>query len=146
MNAEVLWNLFVKKTGTKHTEYDAWQFGDSPDELLRLVLTGQKTATSSLFDLYELEGEELPKVGEYSVILNSNDEATCIIKNTAVNVIPFSAVRSKHAFKEGEGDRSLLYWKSVHRRFFSDELRTINRTFTEDLLVVLEEFEVVFCI
>lgn len=39
-----------------------------------------KTATCSAYDLYHAEGEPIPKVGDYSIILNSDGEAVCIIK------------------------------------------------------------------
>ena len=75
MKAQELWD---KYTTDKSLTYEAWAFGDDPDGLAQLVVDGIKTATSSAYMFYELENEEIPKVGEYSVILNSKDEAVCI--------------------------------------------------------------------
>ena len=47
------------------------------------------------------------------------------------------------ASKEGEGDRSLEYWRTVHRRFFTEELQEPGLPFDEKLELVCEEFEVV---
>lgn len=124
--------------------YDAWAFGADADRLAQLVLSGEKTATSSAYPLYEIEGEELPKTGEYSVILDSNDNAVCIVITTRVYIIPFSQVSEQHAYLEGEGDRTLDYWRDVHRDFFADELKGAGLEFTEEMLVVCEEFEVVY--
>ena len=66
-----------------------------------------KTATCSAALLYELEQEEYPKEGDYSVILDSTGNAVCIIRTTKVSVLPFDLVSERHAWKEGEGDRSL---------------------------------------
>ena len=30
-------------------------------------------------------------------------------------------VSEEHAYKEGEGDRSLAYWRAVHEEFFTKE-------------------------
>jgi uncharacterized protein YhfF len=49
-----------------------------------------------------------------------------------------------HVYKEGEGDRSLEYWRKVHIDFLTHELSEINKTFTENTLVVCEEFELVY--
>ena len=125
-------------------DYEAWAFGDDPDTLAELVRTGIKTATASAYPLYELEGEELPKAGEYSVILDTNDEAVCIICTTKVYVTPYRAVTAEQAYKEGEGDRSLDYWRRVHEAFFFREMAEAGLTFTEDMGVVCEEFEVVY--
>ena len=45
---------------------------------------------------------------------------------------------------EGEGDKSLRYWREVHKNFFKRELEALNMEFIEDMLVVFEEFEVVY--
>ena len=139
MTAQEMWNA----SGIE-AEYEAWAFGDDPDTLAELVRTGVKTATASAYPFYELEGEELPKAGEYSVILDTKDEAVCIIRTTKVYVTPYREVTAKQAWKEGEGDRSLDYWRRVHEAFFRKELEEAGLTFTEDMGVVCEEFEVVY--
>ena len=103
-----------------------------------------KTATCSAYDLYHAEGEPIPKVGDYSIILNSDGEAVCIIKTTTVYVTEFNKVSSEHAYKEGEGDRSLDYWREVHINFLTNELVSVHQSFDENTKVVCEEFEVVY--
>ena len=139
MTAQEMWNA----SGIQ-ADYEAWAFGDDPDTLAELVRTGVKTATASAYPFYELEGEDLPKAGEYSVILNTKDEAVCIIRTTRVYVTPYREVTAEQAWKEGEGDRSLDYWRRIHEAFFRKELEEAGLTFTEDMGVVCEEFEVVY--
>lgn len=124
--------------------YEAWAFGDKADELAELVVQGIKTATSSAYALYEIDSEALPEVGEYSVILDSHDNARCIVKTTRVYVASFDKVDEAHACKEGEGDRSLAYWREVHEKFFADCLKEAGLSFSEKMEVVCEEFEVVY--
>ncbi len=138
MTAEELW----EKSGIDG-EYDAWAFGDDADRLAELVMNGTKTATSSLILFYELEDEPLPQPGEYNIILDSNEEAVCIIRTTKVYTVPFERVSEEHAYREGEGDRTLEYWRRVHREFFSEELKDIGKNFDGGMEVVCEEFEVV---
>ena len=125
-------------------KYQAWSFGVESNLLANLVLTGKKTATSSAYDLYLVEGEQLPQVGTYHIILNAFEKPICIIKIIKVYVEKFKNISSHHAYKEGEGDLSLTYWKKVHQQFFENELSTIERKFSEDLQVVCEEFECVY--
>lgn len=124
-------------------EYQAWAFGNDADRLAALVKNGIKTATCSAYCFYEIENEPLPTVGGYSIILDSNDEAVCIIRTTKVYVTTFDQVSEEHAYKEGEGDRTLDYWKQCHEAFFTDELQTIGRDFDNGMKIVCEEFEVV---
>lgn len=139
MTPEELW----KRSGLTGN-YEAWAFGEAPDKLLDLVLQGIKTATCSAYDLYQINNEPLPKAGDYSVILNSHEEAVCVIQTVKAYVTKFHRVSEEHAFKEGEGDRSLEYWREVHVNFLTNELATVNKTFDENTKVVCEEFEVVY--
>jgi uncharacterized protein YhfF len=143
MNAETMWKAYTETSGVDG-QFDAWQFGDDANRLAQLVLDGVKTATSSAYPLYELEGEPLPEEDTYSVILWEDDTAACIIKTTRVYVTLFCDVSARHAFAEGEGDRSLPYWQNVHRSFFTKELADAGLAFTEDMQVVCEEFIKVF--
>ena len=59
-------------------------------------------------------------------------------------MVEFDQVTAEHAWKEGEGDRSLEYWRKVHEDFLSKELAEINRSFNGHTKVVCEEFEMVF--
>ena len=139
MTPEELW----ERSGLAGT-YEAWSFGEAPDKLADLVLQGIKTATCSAYDLYQINTEPLPQAGTYSVILNSKEEAVCIIKTLKVYVTAFNQVSEEHAYKEGEGDRSLEYWRKVHERFLTNELAAVGKAFHENTKVVCEEFEVMY--
>lgn len=125
--------------------YDSWQYGGDPDGLLRLTLDGIKTATASLYDMYALDKSPLPQKGGFSVILDSGGDARCVIRTVSVALCPFNEVTARHARLEGEGDRSLAYWRAVHREYFARELAEgYGMEFREDMLVVCEEFELVY--
>ena len=84
--------------------FDAWAFGVEADLLADLVLKGEKTATASAYDLYSLEDEPLPQEGTFDVILDSQNQAVCIVEITKVSGRILNQVSAEHAFKEGEGD------------------------------------------
>lgn len=124
-------------------KYSAWSFGGNADALAKLTAEGIKTATCSALIFYTLEGKQLPQTGDFNIILDSEGYAVCITKTTNVYVTDFKDVSKEHAFKEGEGNRPLEYWRSAHKKFFTEELKTINRAFDEKMKVVCEEFEVI---
>jgi uncharacterized protein len=141
---EAFWRAFAEATGVE-APYEAWAFGgsDTPElatELGLLVRDGSKRATTGLLRSYEAEGEPLPGTGGYSVILDGAGRPLCIIRTTRVDTMPFGEVDDEFAWVEGEGDRSLAYWRSAHERFFESEGTPV----TEDDLVVLERFELVW--
>lgn len=146
MTAQQMWNQFSKKIGIS-AEYEAWAFcggGEIGDRLAKLVLNGVKIATASAYISYQIENESIPEIGCYSVILYDNGEAACIIQTNKVSLIPFDEVPAEHAYKEGEGDRSLAYWRKVHRESFTPDYAAAGLEFDEHGLIVLEEFTVVY--
>lgn len=144
MTDKEMWNAFCKASGTESENYDSWAFGDNPDNLASLVLEGRKRSTASVYDLYAYDHEELPQVGDFSVILDSEDQAVCVIRNTEVKVVPFRDVDEEHARSEGEGDLSLAYWREVHRKCFTKWMEEAGMAFKDSTEIVLERFEVVY--
>lgn len=126
---------------------EAWSFGDNPqlaDELVALVCAGVKTATCSALWEHEADGEPLPQVGALSIILDGRRQPRCIIETTEVQIKPYNQVDAQFAAAEGEGDRSLAYWRAAHWRFFSRTFQAIKRTPTKTMLLVCERFRVLF--
>lgn len=144
MTPKEMWMACKKINPDIGDEIDAWAFGVSADDLANLVVRGEKTATASAYELYKLENEPLPKPGTFDVILDSWDRAVCIIEITKVSVLPFNQVSADHAFKEGEGDKSLAYWQRVHQEFFTECLAEAGLEFSFETGVVLEEFRKVY--
>jgi len=132
-----------RATGEPISSFDSFAFGGSPrvaDELAALVVSGRKRATTSLLAEYEAEGESLPRVGQYSVVLDGEGAPACVIRTSDVTVKPFLAVDEAFARDEGEGDLSRGYWREVHRAFFSAR----SPDFSDESPVVCERFELVY--
>ena len=144
MTGKELWEAFIRNNDIEDHGYEAFAFGAEADLLAHLVVIGEKTATASAYPLYKLENEPIPKVGAYSVVLDSFDNGVCVIQTHKVTVVPFNEVTAEHAYKEGEGDKSLDYWREVHIKFFTECLNEVGLKFTSDMKVVCEEFSVVF--
>jgi uncharacterized protein YhfF len=124
----------------------AWAFGATPeqaDELLALVLSGIKTATSGALWDYEAQGEELPTPGALDIVTDGRGVPHALIVTTQVDIVPFDEVGTEHAFLEGEGDRSLASWREVHERFFREHA-VHSHGFSRDMPVVLQRFAVLY--
>ena len=144
MTPQECWNQYKEINPLAGPEPEAWAFGAAPDLLAELVAKGVKTATASAYDKYVHYEEELPKVGDLDMVLDGQGQAIAVIETTKVTVLPFREVSADHAYKEGEGDRSLTYWRQVHEELFTKWLADIGLTFSPESKVVLEEFHVVY--
>ncbi len=100
-----------------------------------------KQATSHSLLGLQSRKEELPKIGDLAIVTDWNGKAKSIIRTTGVRLIPYFAVREEHARMEGEGDKSLAYWKKVHWDYYSRELSEFGKEPRESMIVVFEQFE-----
>jgi uncharacterized protein YhfF len=136
MEASVLkfWRDYVKSLPAglyrQKMPADVFAFGDSrelADRLAMLVLEGVKTATCSALWTYEDEQKPPPQKGDHSVVLDGNGVPVAVIETIEVFVVPFNEVPERFAYDEGEGDRSLAYWREAHRKCFSRQRFKIER-------------------
>jgi uncharacterized protein YhfF len=63
-----------------------------------------------------------------------------VIRTTAVEIRRFGDVDEAFAWDEGEGDRTLEWWRRAHLWFFKQQGIPID----DDTLMVLEHFELLW--
>jgi len=146
-----MWNSYLLSigcdSGSADKKYTSWYFSNveqNANDLARLVKQGTKRATTSLYYWYQVEEEPVPKVGDLSIVTDWQGVAQCIVETKKVTIIPFIDVTEDFVKAEGEGDKSLAYWRAVHLEFFTRELEEQGKEFRDDMPVVCEEFEVVY--
>ena len=148
VKTDIFWQRFLAETGRDGaTMYvDCYHFcatEELANKLLALVLNGQKRATSAAVAAYEAEGEPLPRVGNLSIVTDWNGNPGCVIETTAVTLIPYNEMTFEICKREGEDD-TLESWQAGHRTFFTEDASALGYEFTEDMLLVFEDFRVVY--
>lgn len=148
MEINEFWQRFLLESGLPETTecVDVFHFELTEklaNELLRLVLIGQKRATSSSLLGYEIDGDRVPQVNDLSIVTDWRGEPYCVIKTTNVRVLPYREITFDIAKLEGEDD-TLESWQRGHTAFFKAEGAELGYEFTEDMPVIFEEFEVVY--
>jgi uncharacterized protein YhfF len=126
----------VNAVPAKYQGLRSFAFGDGPelaDELLDLVIKGAKTATCSTED-----EPNTSTPGERWIVLDGRGEPRCAIETIEVTYRRFPEVDAVFAHEEGEGDRSLDYWRQAHRTYFGRQGK-----FREDMMLMCERFRLV---
>jgi uncharacterized protein YhfF len=116
---------------------ESFSFGDSPalaDQLLALVLEGKKRATCWAVS----EGLKGAEIGKAMVVLDGAGRPRAVLRTVALSQCRYDEVDAAFAFDEGEGDRSLAYWRAAHRQYF-----TRLKLFEPDMILWCERFELV---
>lgn len=130
----------VNKLQQKYPDAYVWSFGDSPQlagELVALVKQGIKRATCCSYASYKLD--ETPVIpGALHIVLDGAGAPACVIRTMSLRLIRFNEMTPELAALEGEGDKSLAYWREGHKAFFTRE-----GTFSPDMELIFEEFTVI---
>ena len=144
-SARMFWDRYAASAGVPVADryYDTFCFGDRQslaDELVALVLAGQKRGTAGLYWAFEADGRSLPYPGALSVVTDWAGAPRCVVETTAVDVVPYDQVSAEFAAIEGEGDLSLEFWREAHWDYFGRECARIGRLPAEDMPVVCHRF------
>jgi uncharacterized protein YhfF len=118
-------------------DLETFSYGDGPslaEELLALVLDGRKTATCWAAS----EGLKGTEVGKRMVALDGAGRPRAVIETMELTQRRFDDVDEQFAYEEGEGDRTLAYWRRAHRNYF-----TRNGQFEDNMLLWCERFRVI---
>lgn len=90
----------------------------------------------------------MPRIGDRSVLIDSDGQGVAILVTTDVAVTRLAGVTDRHALAEGEGNATAAQWRRTHetywnsaeyRSYFTDPTFPID----DDTLIVLEHFKVV---
>ncbi len=118
-------------------ELESFSFGDSvefADELLDLVLIGKQTATCWAVS----EGLKGVEVGKRWIVKDGQGRPRAIVETVELTRRRFEEVDEAFAYDEGEGDRSLGYWRQAHTDYF-----TRQGTFSQGMEVYCERFRLI---
>lgn len=147
MTEKECWEKFIKESGLDGQAKYAGSFGFEArgfagTERLAALLAGKKTAAFFSFATFAIDNEELPVSDEYYIVLGANKEAACVIKTTAVQILPYNQVAWEMAAREGE-DSTLEEWRERARENLEEEGAVVGFEFSPDIKLVYVEFEVV---
>jgi uncharacterized protein YhfF len=145
------WAAFLQSAqgvaGSDAPFYEAFRIGadaNDANEGAELILSGKKTATSSLLWEYEKSEKPLPAPGSLSVLEDGSGKPVCVVRTTRVEIIPFREVDAQFAYDYGEGDRTLDGWRETFWRYYSCACVECGHEMSEDALLVCEHFRVVY--
>ncbi|TXK52875.1 ASCH domain-containing protein [Pontibacter qinzhouensis] len=148
-SAETLWTGFIAQTPDnpiKETPV-SFYFCDNKkdaDECAELVVKGIKQATATSLWWYQRNKEQLPEVGDQYVVTDWAGNAKAIIETTKIKQVPYNKVSAAFAQAEGEGDKSLGYWRKVHKAYYAREMKPYGEHFNENMVIVCEYFKTIF--
>lgn len=146
-----LWEAFIRQNPEyKDKELGEWfNFCDNEKEAkvcAQLTKDGIKQASSTSLWWFEKNHADLPEVGNIYVVTDWYKIAKAIVEVVKVEQVPFNKITEEYADIEGEGDKSLKYWKDTHWAYYTREMEEFDEKPTEDMLIVCEQFKTIFTV
>lgn len=123
------------------------RFGDTAelsDELLGLVLFGQKRATATLVREFAAWGDPMPRIGGHWIACDGAGVPRIVIRTTELRLGTFWEADAAFAFDEAEDDRSLASWRAGHRAYWERASAELGFAWSETDEIVFERFSVVW--
>jgi uncharacterized protein YhfF len=104
---DAFWQGFLRQTGQPSDTscYDVFYFGcgeNSANQLLELVLSGLKRATTSSLLAFQATGMAAPRAGSLSIVTDFHGEPWCVIETTATVPLLFREMSFDLCVREGE--------------------------------------------
>ena len=148
-SVENLWSDFIQENPeNKNKETPiSFYFCDNKkdaDECAELVVKGIKRATATSLWWFEKNNEILPKIGDQYIVTDWDGNAKAVIETIKIEQVPYNKITSEFAEIEGEGDKSLEYWKRVHKDYYTREMEPYNEQFDENMIIVCEQFKTIY--
>lgn len=148
---KTFWQDFSGSAAAPDNAEDLFQAGyqigsDESDanEGAKLILNGEKTATSSLLWNLQQNSEALPRVGDLCVIEDGKGEPVCVVQTNWVEIIRFADVDAGFARDYSETAGTLEDWHQVFGEYYGEECADMGRELTDDTPLVCERFRVIF--
>lgn len=114
------------------------------DECADLVVKGIKQATASSLNWCIANKIEISQIGDLFIITNWDGIAKAIVEITRIAIKPFNKITAKFAEIEGEGDKSLAYWKKTHKVYYCREQTISESEFDDTMMIVCEYFKIIY--
>ncbi|MEM7496843.1 MAG: ASCH domain-containing protein [Pseudomonadota bacterium] len=142
-----LWRSFMAlpETPVDARFYDVMRVGETAmaaDEGAALILSGAKTATSSLMEEFMPEIGP-PPIGSYSIVLDGGGAAVCLVRTRALMLVRFCDCDEGLALAYGEWDGTLETWQRECGAYYAARAAAFGLDWDERRELVIEHFQVV---
>ena len=148
-NIKLFWENFINDNTTYLNVKipESFYFCDNEKDAnycAKLVVKNIKQATVPSLWSFKINNEKLPRQGDLNIITDWNKIPKAIILTTKIELIKFSEITAKFAQREGEGDKSLAYWKKVHKAYYKIAMQGYKEKFSEDMIIVCQYFNTIY--
>lgn len=114
------------------------------DNILALVLSGEKCGTFGLKLLLDRQPGSAPTMGGEAVIVDMDGVPHGIVRTSKLTPVAYKDITEGHLTIEGPGARQLDRWQEIHWPYWSALLEQHDLEPSDDMMVMVEHFELIY--
>lgn len=112
--------------------------------IMDLIQTEQKRGLFGLKELQERDPDQAPTLGGGMVLVDIDENPCCAVKTVKITPVPYKDVNDEHLAVEGPAARDLKVWQKIHWPYWTEMLGHHGLSPSEDMIVVVEEFKLIY--
>lgn len=117
---------------------------ESTQQVLDLILAGDKTGTFTLPWIVAHTDQPAPTVGDYIILVDFDGRPCLLVQLTRIEEVAFGAITTAHTRIDGSPVRDLAVWKPLHTRYWNDLLAPFDLAVSDAMPVWVEAFELLW--
>lgn len=126
------------------TDYQVRWIGldhDSTEQIIELILAGDKTGTFTLPWIVERTDQPEPQVGDFVILIDFDGQPRLALRLTRIHTVLFGEVTEADIAIDGSPVRSLEIWRPLHTQYWNAMLEPFGLAVSDGMPVLVEAFE-----
>nr|WP_283808973.1 ASCH domain-containing protein [Vagococcus allomyrinae] len=111
------------------------------NDLANLVMTGEKTATSSLVPFNDYRNRKVSEVGDCYLLMGGNKECLAFLQITKTETCSFASITPQFAKEEGDG--TFERWLEIHQAYYGHQMTLLGESLQPETKLHCEWFNVI---
>lgn len=115
---------------------------ETTSAILRLIVSGDKTGSVHVPEVFRQTGEPRPAVGDGIILLDANNEPALAVTIASIEDVPYAEITEAHTAVDGPRVRQLDIWKKVHHPYFNQLLAPFGLSCDAQTPIAFETFRI----
>ncbi len=112
--------------------------------IMDLILTEKKCGLFGLKHLQDRQPEQVPVMGGVMVLVDFDGTPRGAVQTVKITPVPYKDINDEHLAVEGPGARQIDVWQKIHWPYWTQMLEPFGLEPSEDMIVVVEQFKLIY--
>jgi uncharacterized protein YhfF len=144
---EAFWQKALDASSPASSEYSVRWIGldhDSTEQVIELILAGDKTGTFTLPWIVEQTDHPVPAVDDAIILIDFAGYPRLLFEITKIETVNFGDISARHIQVDGSPVRDLSVWKPLHISYWNGMLNPFGLAVSDDMPVWIEKFRLLY--